>query len=160
MTNSSHTAHYHHIDSQDNELTLQVEFSYTPGDPGRYHGLPEDCYPAEAAEVEILSITLAEASTPDSRQYPTRYPQLFKACTHSGSLTQALSQLGVEQSTKMISLLEPLFSALNTGGFIGPEQHLVPVDISDLLSSDTIDSIEAACFEAIEQAIADQEPPQ
>lgn len=33
-----------------------VEFNFTPGLPGRYNGPPEDCYPAEAAEFEILHV--------------------------------------------------------------------------------------------------------
>ena len=34
-----------------------VDFDYTPGDPGRYTGPWEKCYPAEPPEVIINSIT-------------------------------------------------------------------------------------------------------
>ena len=43
--------------SDDAETLVVVKYTYSPGDPGRYYGKPEDCYPAEGAEVEIQSIT-------------------------------------------------------------------------------------------------------
>jgi hypothetical protein len=38
------------------EITIT---SYYPGTPGRYGGPPEDCYPAEAPEVEFTIKTLS-----------------------------------------------------------------------------------------------------
>ena len=39
------------------ETELVIYFTFTPGDPGRYSGPPENCYPAEPAEVEFDSVT-------------------------------------------------------------------------------------------------------
>ena len=39
----------------DTETEVTIHFTFTPGDPGRYYGLPENCYPAEPAEVEFDS---------------------------------------------------------------------------------------------------------
>ena len=39
------------------ETELVIHFTFTPGDPGRYSGPPENCYPAEPAEVEFDSVT-------------------------------------------------------------------------------------------------------
>lgn len=38
-------------------LTFDAEVSYSPMIPGRYSGPPENCYPDEPAELEILSLT-------------------------------------------------------------------------------------------------------
>jgi len=38
------------------EIDLQVEYNYSPMVPGRYSGPPEDCYPDEPPEVEILRV--------------------------------------------------------------------------------------------------------
>lgn len=40
-----------------------VVAGYTPGDPGKYYGPPEDSYPAEPSDVEVESITLEDGST-------------------------------------------------------------------------------------------------
>lgn len=37
-------------------LTLTGTAVYYPGDPGRYYGPPEHCYPSEPAEIEICSL--------------------------------------------------------------------------------------------------------
>jgi hypothetical protein len=38
------------------EFEVVVEYDYHKGDPGRYYGAPELCYPAEPAYVEIISV--------------------------------------------------------------------------------------------------------
>lgn len=48
------------IDRDDEEITLTVEGSYTPGDPGNTWGLPEDCWPPEPAEAEVHKILNSE----------------------------------------------------------------------------------------------------
>jgi len=35
-----------------------VSFDYYPGDPGRTYGPPENCYPPEPDEIEILSVKI------------------------------------------------------------------------------------------------------
>ena len=40
------------------EIDFDVEADIRPGRPGRYWGAPEDCYPDEPAEVEILKVSL------------------------------------------------------------------------------------------------------
>jgi len=47
-----------YIEVGETEIHIEVDFNYTPADPGRYHGRPEDCYPSEPAEVEINRITM------------------------------------------------------------------------------------------------------
>lgn len=37
-----------------------VEYTYTVGTPARVCGLPEDCYPAEPEEWEILSLVVID----------------------------------------------------------------------------------------------------
>ena len=37
-------------------LDLTAEVNYTPGDPGRVVGPPENCYPPEAPEIEFISL--------------------------------------------------------------------------------------------------------
>lgn len=37
-------------------LDVTVDFEYTPGNPGCYTGNPDNRYPAEPAEVEIMAI--------------------------------------------------------------------------------------------------------
>ena len=38
------------------EIDLEVEYLYSPRVPGRYSGPPEDCYPDEPSEVEVISV--------------------------------------------------------------------------------------------------------
>ena len=38
------------------EFEVVVEYAHHKGDPGRYYGPPEKCYPAEPAYVEIISV--------------------------------------------------------------------------------------------------------
>lgn len=40
-------------DAEDSGVVCEIHFNYTPYCPGRYDGKPENCYPAEEAEVEI-----------------------------------------------------------------------------------------------------------
>lgn len=38
------------------DLPIEIEIeSYSPGDPGRFSGPPENCYPPEAEEVEFTA---------------------------------------------------------------------------------------------------------
>ena len=40
------------------EIHVDVGFTYTPADPGKYTGPMEGCYPAEPSEIEIYSMAL------------------------------------------------------------------------------------------------------
>ena len=51
-------------DEQDNEVEVDVEFNWSPGDPGRVWGPPEHCYPPEPPELEILSIKRSDTLAP------------------------------------------------------------------------------------------------
>jgi len=42
--------------SDGHEIEVDVEFDYTPGDPGQLYGPPENCWPPEPAEVEICDV--------------------------------------------------------------------------------------------------------
>ena len=44
------------------ELMLTVTGTIGRGNPGRYSGPPEDCYPAEAGEVEIEEVRVTRIS--------------------------------------------------------------------------------------------------
>ena len=147
---------YHHVDGDDNELTLLVEFDYIPGDPGRLNARWEDCYPATDPEIEITSISLLEASTPQSRQH-SRYRGIFNFRTPAQIIINALEQCATRNAqpesvqpvnTDLYYDRNSTLNALNQGGFIGPAQQLIPVEISDLLSNETLNDIEAECWAA------------
>lgn len=42
-------------------LDFKAEVEFFPGVPGRTWGPPEDCYPDEGAEVDILSLSVNDA---------------------------------------------------------------------------------------------------
>ena len=47
------------IDAGDlGEITVEVEYNYTPGEPGFISGPPENCYPPEPEEIEITNVRL------------------------------------------------------------------------------------------------------
>ena len=48
-------------------FSLEVNFTVYPGDPGKYSGPPEKCYPAEDPSLEIHSVLL---------NYPAKIPGL------------------------------------------------------------------------------------
>lgn len=50
---SKHTAT---IEVAEVEIDVEVEYAYHKGDPGRYSGPPENCYPSEPAYVEIIAV--------------------------------------------------------------------------------------------------------
>lgn len=41
---------------QDDDSELLIEYTRTPYDPGRLSGPPEDCYPPEGGDVEIINV--------------------------------------------------------------------------------------------------------
>ncbi len=40
------------------DFECKIEYTYRPGDPGKTHGRPEDCYPPEDLEIEIQSLKI------------------------------------------------------------------------------------------------------
>ena len=44
----------------DKPRTCEVLFKYYKGDPGKYYGPPEDCYPSEPDEFDVVSITYGD----------------------------------------------------------------------------------------------------
>jgi hypothetical protein len=50
---------------------VEVTFDFTPGDPGRYYGRPEDCYPATDDEVEIEAVLFNSKDIYDHLSYNT-----------------------------------------------------------------------------------------
>ena len=46
---------FEYVDHKGNmaHFELRIGFIFTPGDPGKYSGPPENCYPAESAEWEF-----------------------------------------------------------------------------------------------------------
>jgi hypothetical protein len=50
--------------SDEDYVTFTLHCHYTPGDPGRTWGRPEDCYPGSDPEVEVEDIT-----SPDGRSW-------------------------------------------------------------------------------------------
>ena len=45
-----------HEDEDGEEQDFRVVLSRVPGSPGRTYGRPEDCYPADPPEIEILEV--------------------------------------------------------------------------------------------------------
>ena len=41
---------------------FEIEYAYIPMIPGRLSGPPEDCYPDEPEEIELISVSLANNS--------------------------------------------------------------------------------------------------
>jgi len=33
---------------------IEVDYAFSPGTPGRLYGRPEDCYPPEAADIDVV----------------------------------------------------------------------------------------------------------
>lgn len=62
------------------EIELTVTYTITPYDPGRTYGLPEDCYPAEGGEVEIVSVTDQDGNTiePTEDERKMRASEIFE----------------------------------------------------------------------------------
>ena len=52
------------------KLEVDVDFDYTPGDPGQFSGPPEHCWPAEPEEVHIYSASLFKKN---SLRFPATY---------------------------------------------------------------------------------------
>ena len=46
----------------DIELSILVEYDYTPGRPGKISGPPEDCYPDEDEQMEISAVNIIRDS--------------------------------------------------------------------------------------------------
>ena len=44
------------------DVVVEVEFEATPYDPGNTYGLPENCYPPEGGEIEIIKCLLADGA--------------------------------------------------------------------------------------------------
>ena len=42
------------------EQEVRVGYTYAPGDPGRISGPPENCWPPEGAEYEIISLSFGD----------------------------------------------------------------------------------------------------
>lgn len=71
------------------KFNIMVEYAASPGCPGKYYGRPEDCYPAEGPEVEILNsyMTSLAISAPKSQDYVEinldrlrrKFPQMYQA---------------------------------------------------------------------------------
>lgn len=51
------------VELEGNEVEVTVEYSYSPGTPGKTYGPPENCYPPEGPEVEILAVYLTDDKT-------------------------------------------------------------------------------------------------
>jgi hypothetical protein len=47
----------YHTAYLDDDTELSIEYTQTPYDPGRTYGPPEDCYPPEGGDVEIINIS-------------------------------------------------------------------------------------------------------
>ena len=50
------TIDYEHEDNQGKLYNWEIDFVVYPGDPGRYFGYPEDCYPSTPPEIEIVAV--------------------------------------------------------------------------------------------------------
>jgi len=48
----------YHTTYDDNDREISIEYTQTPFIPARTYGPPEDCYPAEGGEVEIIDVSI------------------------------------------------------------------------------------------------------
>lgn len=53
------------VELEGNPVEVTVEYSYSPGTPGKFYGPPENCYPDEPGdcEVEVIYLTSDKAKT-------------------------------------------------------------------------------------------------
>jgi len=142
------TTYWSHSDTQGRETTFLVQFTATPEIPGIYDQIPENCHPYSPPEVDIEGVYLHSTSTPESRTQSFYYYR-FGEGTPPAILNQARKQLGFVSRSGTpwkTKLLYHCLQALASGGFIGPAQFHPRTNLYDLLSTETLDSIEAACF--------------
>jgi len=52
--NMSYVYHYTYEDKHGEEKAIEVHYTFSKGRPAKTYGPPENCYPAEDAEVDIL----------------------------------------------------------------------------------------------------------
>ena len=137
------TTYWSHSDAQGRETTFLVQFTYTPEIPGIYDQIPENCRPYSPPEVDIEGVYLYSTSTEQSRTQP----RLFQISKQTPAIEMQMLckqfDLSLQDPWKDIRIL---FQALNSGGFIGPAQLHPQTNLYELLSTETLDSIEAACF--------------
>jgi len=53
QTNKLTIAVEREFDGELDEVSVELEFYYRPGSPGKIYGPPENCYPPEPAEFEV-----------------------------------------------------------------------------------------------------------
>ncbi|CAN8140201.1 hypothetical protein THIOSC15_2100008 [uncultured Thiomicrorhabdus sp.] len=141
---------YHHDDEHGNETTFCVKFNFTPGDPGRLTGPMEKCYPPTEAELEITGVYLHSTSTPGSREHKRFHGNLMET-TSTHRIRRLMKETNLPTSNQATwPMIRRLFHLLNSGGWIGPEQYHPPTDFMDILSKETMDKIEATCWEHLE----------
>ncbi len=58
------------IDIAGVEIGVTVDLVFRPGDPGRTSGPPENCYPPEAAEIDIFDFELRDLVSDDVLETP------------------------------------------------------------------------------------------
>lgn len=64
---------------------LEVTFSYTPGDPGRYTGHPDNRYPAAPEEFDLLEVRTQSGSDILPHMSPEDKAGLIKAIKEQGN---------------------------------------------------------------------------
>jgi len=77
---------------------LKVLADVTPGKPAQIYGPPENCYPAEDAEVELLDIWLIDETSGNETQFDPDgvYVKAYK--DRYNSLEDELEELAVEKA--------------------------------------------------------------
>jgi hypothetical protein len=51
------------VEIGDDEVEVTVEYGYSPGTPGKTYGPPENCYPAEGPDVDVVTVYRTDDKT-------------------------------------------------------------------------------------------------
>jgi hypothetical protein len=61
------------------EYDAQIEYAYTPARRGRYSGAPEDCYPDEPEELEVISVAVGGSDMTSLLAFPLERDDAFRS---------------------------------------------------------------------------------
>lgn len=101
--NQTVTVTYEH-ETSDGVCTFEVTGIVSPYVPAYLSGPPENCYPAEGGEVEVIDCHLVDATFDDDREFSTLSDDQVKAIEaefmsrYEGDLNSRIDELIAEQA--------------------------------------------------------------
>ena len=87
------------------EVDVEVDYFYDPGTPGRYSGPPENCYPDEPAELELVAVRHELLS-------PRAAEEVLKVLEENGDLEQCVAE---ELADEDAAAAESYYESLREG---------------------------------------------